>query len=169
VGLITLDDVRQLGVWERAERELTKQYGTLIRPKLIPAVQRFLLAWRERALLEETRRRLTASQINSLEQVRQHKDPLVQESPSLRVGVQELRTFLNQYVYNHHQVLRMSLRGKKVLTDLFTAYNREPGLMPSPHAERSRSVGPAVAARDYVAGMTDRLAIAEHRDLFQSH
>src|SRR4051812_29310629 len=51
VGLITHDDVRQLGFWERAERELTKQYGTLMKPKLLPAVQRFLLAWRERALL----------------------------------------------------------------------------------------------------------------------
>jgi dGTPase len=168
IGLISLDEVRQLGVWERTERELNKQYGTLIKAKLIPAVLRFLLAWRERALLEETRKRIAAAHISSLDQVRQHKEPLVQESPSIRAGVQELRTFLNQYVYNHHQVLRMSLRGKKLLADLLTAYSREPGLMPSPHAERARAVGATVAARDYVAGMTDRLAIAEHRDLFQS-
>jgi dGTPase len=168
VGLITLDDVRQLGFWERAERELNNQYGKLIPAKLIPAVLRFVLAFRERALLDETRKRLASVQASSVEQVRAQKEPFVQESPSLRVGLHELRSFLNEKVYRHHQVLRMTLRGKIVLTELFRAYSQEPGLMPSPHAERAKIHGAAVVARDYLAGMTDRLALAEHRDLFQS-
>jgi len=167
VGLITLEEVRQVSFWEKAERELTKQYGALANPKLVPAVLRFLLAWRERALLNETRRRLATTQVASVDQVRAHPEPLVHESPALEGDIQQLRSFLSEHVYHHHHVLRMSLRGKKLLAELFDAYEAEPGLMPSPHAERARTQGAAVAARDYLAGMTDRLAIAEHHDLFQ--
>ena len=85
----------------------------------------------------------------------------------------ELKVFLRERVYRHYKVLRMTSKARRVLTELFEAFFGDINLMPTEHrdlaarAEKGHgAAGRARAVADYVAGMTDRYAILEHRRLF---
>ena len=83
-----------------------------------------------------------------------------------------LKTFLREQLYKHYKVRRMTAKARRVVRDLFDAFFNDPALMPDEHEARTRLElvqGPAGRARavaDYIAGMTDRYAILEHRRLF---
>jgi dGTPase len=86
----------------------------------------------------------------------------------------ELKSFLRINLYQHYQVLRMTNKARRIVSDLFEAFIGDPRLLP-PQYQSLAAGGPGgvgdanVAARavaDYIAGMTDRYAIREHRRLF---
>ena len=68
-------------------------------------------------------------------------------------------------LYRHYRVARMSEKARRVVRDLYAAFTANPGLLPPEHRERADAELPR-AVCDYIAGMTDRYAIREHRRLF---
>jgi dGTPase len=84
-----------------------------------------------------------------------------------------LKTFLREHVYKHYKVRRMTAKARRVVRELFDAFFNDAALMPDEHEAAGSRLelvqGPAGRARavaDYIAGMTDRYAILEHRRLF---
>jgi dGTPase len=91
----------------------------------------------------------------------------------MRAAHVELKQFLYEHVYRHQRVLRMTLKAKRVVKELFEAFTGEIRLMPAEHRDtavraeaRDGMAGRARTVADYIAGMTDRYAILEHRRLF---
>jgi len=91
-----------------------------------------------------------------------------------------LKAFLRDQLYRHYQVLRMTNKARRIISDLFSAFMEESSLLP-PQYQKLAQLGPADSAQagsdrahcakaravaDYIAGMTDRYAIREHRRLF---
>jgi dGTPase len=77
-------------------------------------------------------------------------------------------------VYRHYKVLRMTSKARRVVQQLFEAFFKDVSLMPPEYrdtalqAETAQgTAGRARAVADYIAGMTDRYAILEHRRLFE--
>lgn len=97
-----------------------------------------------------------------MEQVRATPDPLVGYSPEIEKQKRELKSFLDRNLYHHPHVLEMSEKGARVLSRLFVCYREDPRRLPAQVRARFSSDGEARAIADYVAGMTDRFAIAEH-------
>ena len=62
--------------------------------------------------------------------------------------------------------MRMTTKARRIVRELFTAYLNEPRLL-SKEYRRDNDAEQARAIADYIAGMTDRYAIKEHRELFQ--
>lgn len=168
VKLITLEQVRQLQFWREAEAALLKQHGTIPAARLIPTVLRYLLAWREREMLQATRATIEATRVESVDEVKSLSEPLVQEGTTLLPVIKDLRHFMVEKVYHHPDVLQMASRGKHIVRSLFEAYADNPKLMPEYHAERARQISVVRSVGDYVSGMTDRLAAIEYSALFQS-
>jgi dGTPase len=82
---------------------------------------------------------------------------------------QEVGRFLHARFYSHHMVVRMTAKAERVLGDIWAAYARDPRQLP-PHVLEGASGEPEERAiADYVAGMTDRFAMDEHRRLFDPH
>jgi dGTPase len=77
----------------------------------------------------------------------------------------ELKRFLRLHLYQHHQVARMTRKAQRIVTDLFDAFISDPRLLP-PQDQARAELDRARAVADYIAGMTDRYAIREHRKLF---
>jgi dGTPase len=77
----------------------------------------------------------------------------------------ELKQFLRTNLYRHYRVSRMSSKARRIVTELFEAFLSEPGLLPPEFQSRAQADTPRAIA-DYIAGMTDRYAMAEHRRLF---
>jgi len=76
-----------------------------------------------------------------------------------------LKRFLNEYLYRHEQKLAMTRRVQAIVSDLFAAYMEDVQRMPlqfSQATTRKDESGRARVIADYIAGMTDRYAIAEH-------
>jgi dGTPase len=76
-----------------------------------------------------------------------------------------LKQFLRKNLYQHYKVNRMSAKAERIVRDLFTVFLTDTGLMPHEFQAYAK-IDKARAVADYIAGMTDRFAIREHRRLF---
>ncbi|MCD8504696.1 MAG: deoxyguanosinetriphosphate triphosphohydrolase [Burkholderiaceae bacterium] len=92
--------------------------------------------------------------------------PLVAFSDEIRLQADELKRFLLKELYRHYRVSRMTTKAKRVVRELFEAFLMQPELLPPEYRHDDRA-SQARAIADYIAGMTDRYAMVEHRRLFQ--
>jgi dGTPase len=90
---------------------------------------------------------------------------LIGFSPEIAAKNTALKQFLRKHLYQHYKVNRMSAKATRIIQDLFIAFMAQPNLMPSEH-QQAADKDQARAVSDYIAGMTDRYAIREHRRLF---
>jgi dGTPase len=121
-------------------------------------------------LIESSGAAIQAVNPTSIDDVRAQSRPLIAMSPQVREEHQELSLFLREHVYRHYRVLRMQAKAQRVVAELFRAFFDEIKIMPPEYREAAiqseRVQGTAGRARvvaDYIAGMTDRYAILEHR------
>jgi len=90
---------------------------------------------------------------------------LIAFSPTVEQHKRQLKQFLFENLYRHYRVVRMTAKAARIVADLFEAFVADPRLLPVEH--RGRAEGDRHRAiADYIAGMTDRYAIKEHRRLF---
>lgn len=137
--------------------------------EIVPQVQLALLCDVTRATSE----RLCALNPQHPDEVRAHDSTLVGYSSLNHPLVVELRSFLNQRVYRHYRVERMSAKAQRIVTELFQAFYERPVVLPPPDFARLQkeekqhgAAGRARVVADYIAGMTDRYASLEYRRLF---
>jgi dGTPase len=91
--------------------------------------------------------------------------PLIGFSPAVAAEQMELKQFLRHALYRHYRVVRMSGKSQRILSELFSAFLGDHRLLP-PQDQARAGVDAPRAIADYIAGMTDRYAIREHRRLF---
>jgi dGTPase len=115
-------------------------------------------------MLQQTRANIAQHNPQSLDDVRRCPT-LAAFSEGMLAEHRELKRFLFQNLYRHYKVVRMSEKAQRLLRDLFTAFSAEPRLMPPEHHARADQ-DPYRAVCDYIAGMTDRYAIREHRRIY---
>ncbi len=122
-------------------------------------------------VLAETSRRITAAGVHSADEARRAGAGLVGFSPELARSETSLKTFLFENLYRHEAVMRPVSLAEGVIADLFKAFSAEPGLMPDEWGhglDPGDAFGTTRRVADYIAGMTDRYAISEHRRLFDA-
>jgi dGTPase len=120
-------------------------------------------------VLGETRRRAEEAGIGSADDVRGLGAALVAFSPAVGEELARLRAFLHERMYRHWRVNRSRSQARRILAEMFVLFLAEPDVLPAEWYARVRERDEAGRARvicDYVAGMTDRYAIEEHRRLF---
>ncbi|MFI4975319.1 MAG: deoxyguanosinetriphosphate triphosphohydrolase [Caulobacterales bacterium] len=121
-------------------------------------------------VLAETGRRVAASKVDSPEAVRTLGRALVAFSEGMNADLARLRAFLYERMYRHFRVNRTRSQARRILADMFGLFMAEPDVLPTEWYARAQGLDDAGRARvvcDYIAGMTDRFAIEEHRKLFQ--
>ena len=114
-------------------------------------------------------RNVAAHKVASAEAVRMLGAPLVAFSAEMAEDMGRLRRFLHERMYRHYRVNRNRSQARRILVDLFQLFLAEPGVLPTEWFERAKGLDDAGRARaicDYIAGMTDRFAIEEHKKLF---
>ena len=117
-------------------------------------------------LLESTQRQIESAKIQSVDDVRGAGRRLVGYSDAMAASVRELKDFLFRNMYRHYRVVRMGDKAGRILRDLFQSFVAEPLQLPPHYHERVEREGPHRVVCDYIAGMTDRFALDEHRKLF---
>ncbi len=163
-GLITLDQLQQVHIFARHHAEVLQRYPGLTERRTITETVRRMINTLIIDLTTTTAQHVAQHQPASIADIR-NGPPLVGFSASVRAEANELKDFLRDKLYWHYRVLRMTTKAKRIVRDLFTAFLEDPRLLPPQHQARA-NVDQARAIADYIAGMTDRYAIKEHRRLF---
>lgn len=120
-------------------------------------------------VLAETHRRAAASKVSSADEVRHLDHALVAFSREMLEDLGRLREFLMNRMYRHWKVNRTRSQARRILAEMFQLFMSEPDVLPTEWFARSQNRDDSGRARvvcDYIAGMTDRFAIEEHRRLF---
>jgi dGTPase len=176
-----VDDGLQAGLFTLEELETVPLVGVVLaelraeHPHLEASLTRLELVRRMIGLmvddiLSQTSARARELGLASPEEVRALGAPLVTFSLAMAEDLARLRVFLQERMYRHWRVNRSRSQARRILAEMFALFQSEPEVLPAEWYERSRDQDPADQARvicDYIAGMTDRYAIEEHRRLFQ--
>ena len=120
-------------------------------------------------LMTETRSRASSAGVQSSDEVRAMDRALVAFSGGLTDDLAKLRAFLHARMYRHYRMNRTRSAARRILREMFELFMAEPDVLPEQWRARTQNRDPSGRARvvcDYIAGMTDRYAIEEHRKLF---
>src|SRR5207302_1432815 len=170
-GLFAVADLAEVPLVGPVFDEVARHYPGLAEPRLIHEAIRRLIDRMVRDLVAETRNRLAQHRVKTVEEVRRLGGPVAAFSQEMRNHDRALKRFLNERMYRHYRVNRMSSKARRVVRELFQLFLAEPECLPDEwraltggsEAERARVVA------DYLAGMTDRFALDEHRRLFDTY
>ncbi|MBU2754860.1 deoxyguanosinetriphosphate triphosphohydrolase [Acidithiobacillus sp. CV18-2] len=170
-GLLNLDALVEETMFGPIYREVAQRYPTASRTVLRHEAGRRLINLLITDLVEHTSSRISAAGIQSPADVRQCSEPLAAHSPDRVRAIRSLKSFLMQNLYRHPQVHRQAEKAKRTVRQIFELLFTDPQLLPRKqqgflreHPGDLRRRARVVA--DYIAGMTDRFAIAEHERLF---
>jgi dGTPase len=122
-------------------------------------------------LVNESRRRLAAIAPAHPDDIRNAGRAAIVFSANIASDLERLKRFLFQTVYHHRRVLDVMEKAEGVVRDLFAAYHADPEALPKGWREALAGLGERQRARvacDFLAGQTDRYALAEHRRLFDA-
>lgn len=163
-GLITIDQLTKVELFARNLAEVKALYPALEQRRLINETVRRMINTLVVDLCTETAKNIAQHQPATISDIRK-LPPLVGFSRDIAAQNLKLKQFLRKNLYQHYKVNRMSAKATRIVRELFAAFYENPGLLPNEfqlYAETDK----ARAVADYIAGMTDRFAIREHRKLF---
>ena len=171
--LVSLEELRATRLFRRQLEAVIAAYPDLGERRLVHEVIRRMINHIVVDLIRASQARLEAARPASIDEVRGQPKPLIALSDEAREEHAELMQFLRERLYRHYKVLRMTAKARRVLKELFEAFSADIHLMPPEHREAAArgeaaqgAAGRARAVADYIAGMTDRYAILEHRRIF---
>jgi dGTPase len=120
-------------------------------------------------VLTESSHRLEALSPASMAEVQGYDQPVITFSGRMAGDIEAIKAFLFRHMYRHYKVRRMRAKAEGVVRDLFDIFLNDPGLMPEEWSDAAAQAGSeelrARTVADYIAGMTDRFALEEHRVL----
>ena len=163
-GLITLAALDTVPLFARHAHAVRRQHPDIAERRMIHEIVRRMINALIVDLVGESRARIAAAAPASIDDVRSAA-AMVAFSGAVRREADVLKSFLHLNLYRHYRVMRMTTNAHRIVTELFSAFAAEPRLLPPDHQSRAAR-DPHRAVADYIAGMTDRYAMKEHRRLF---
>ncbi len=172
-GLITLEGMREVALFAESYDRVMWDYPELKGRKVIHETIRRIIGFQVIDLTENSLRNIKEANIQNLDDVRNHPQPLIEFSQKLFKSNQELKRYLRKNLYFHHKVYRMTRKAQLVIEGLYNAFIEDLKLLPPEHQKLAEQYqkdkgekGRALAVIDYIAGMTDRYARAEYKRLY---
>jgi dGTPase len=173
-GLVTVEELCGCRMFGRQHEIVRQQYPQLTGRRLVHEVVRRMIDYAVNDLIDASAAALADAAPRDVADVRSRSQPLLTFSDAVRAEHLELKQYLREHLYKHYRVLRMTTKARRVVRELFDAMLGDVDLMPTEHQDIARRLeaaegraGRARAVADYIAGMTDRFAILEHRRLFE--
>jgi dGTPase len=169
-GLFDVDDLKTIPLIAEIVSEIDSQYPGLDEIRRGAELVRELISHFIGAVVHEAHHRLAQVRPKSSDDVRHHEAALVTFPAATVTAEATIKAFLKLRMYRHERVMRIMGAAEQLVTDLFRRYQADQGAMPAEwlpseaetEAERARRIG------NFIAGMTDRFALTEHRRLFDS-
>ena len=164
-GLLTIDQLENVTLFARHATEVDCKFPVLTGRRRIHETIRRMIDAQVTDLLAESTSRIASAAPSSLVDIHE-APPLIGFSKAMQQENRELKSFLRDNLYHHYQVLRMTTKARLIIRDLFGAFVSDARLLPPQYQVMEAAEGLPRATADYIAGMTDRYAMKEHRRLF---
>ncbi len=168
-GLITLKQLEGVTLWEEAIQKVRKNYTSLDDDALKHRGISTIISFLTRDLTFHSWENIEKAQLTSVDDVRNFGGRMITFSEKMREKNEELKKFLYNNMYCHYRVIRMEEKAKRIIVDLYDAYRTRPEQLPPRFYAKKNSEGLERVICDYIAGMTDRFALNEHKKLFDPH
>ncbi len=166
-GLLTEKELcRHVRVWAHATQLVKKEFGNPPEECRRYFIIRTIIDMQIADVLATSEGLIAKAKVQSADDVRKFSKPLIAYSPERRKLNIELRKYLYKNLYFNAVVNEPHIRAKQLLKDLFHHYEQHPKAIGESARKQIRKIGLHRAICDYMAGMTDRYAIAEHKKLF---
>ncbi len=170
-GLLEIDTLTAAEFFREQYETVRARWPALVGRRIVHETIRAMINRQATDLLDTSRAAIDAVGPESVDDVRGHRMALIRFSAPMLEQHRALKQLLRQKLYRHYRVFRMSMKAQRIVKDLFDAFFNTPRALPHDTQRRieERGGGESERARlvaDYVAGMTDRFAIAEYRRLF---
>ena len=168
-GLFTLDALREVPLVAALLDEIERAWSGLERSRVIHELGRRIITRFVEDVIGESERRIAALGPADADAIRRAPEAVVSFSHAMRAADADIKRFLFANMYRHETVTAVRQQADTIVRDLFARFAADPGLMPeewrrgldtAPEDRRLRRIA------DYIAGMTDRYALLEHRRLF---
>jgi dGTPase len=167
--LITIDQLREIALFRELQDAVLARYPDLPHKRMIYETVRRMIDTQVQDLVVTSRSVLERVAPQDIDAVRTADEPMIRFSDGMRERILELKRFLRTALYRHERVREMTDNAHYTVTTLFEAFFADSGRMPASVARRVAAAdGDAERAReisDYIAGMTDRYALAELKRL----
>ena len=164
-GILNLDELVEVPLVKRHWQAVAERHPGTDRDRLQRALVRDMIGSMVADVLSETRRRIGGSGVETIEGVRAAGRQLAGFSEAMATEEKALKAFLYQRLYGATELEAVRIEASRVVANLAAAYRADPGLLPEGwrggggERDQLRTIG------DFIAGMTDRFAIARHQEL----
>lgn len=173
-GLFTMNDLAEIPIVGDIFSEVREKFKGVSKRRMTHEALRRIIDRMVTDLLIQTKANIERFDIENVEDIRQLDQPVVVFSEEMMECNRALKRFLMKHMYQHYHVNRMTSKARRVVKDLFEFLYEEPGCLMTKwrkRVEKARAEGDEAKAAeivgDYIAGMTDRFALQEHRKLFR--
>ncbi|HEX5397548.1 MAG TPA: deoxyguanosinetriphosphate triphosphohydrolase [Verrucomicrobiae bacterium] len=157
---------RNVHAWAQAARKVKTEHGNLPDECRRYFTIRTIIDLQIQDVVTTSERFIQSAGLRSADDARRHARPLIQHSLKYRKLNAELRRYLYKNLYYNRVVNEPHVRARQLLRDLFQFYLNHPKEIVEPTRPRTRRTDLHRTICDYIAGMTDRYAIAEHQKHF---
>ena len=164
-GLLTLEQLEGVSLFARHAAEADAEFPEISSRRRVHETIRRMIDAQVTDLLAESARKIATATPEALADVHA-APPLIGFTDAMRAENRALKGFLRDHLYQHFEVLRMTSKARRIISDLFAAFVSDPRLLPPQYQEMAVAATVQRATADYIAGMTDRYSMKEHRRLF---
>ena len=168
-GLFTIEQLDEVEMIAKIFREVRSRYPGIEESRLIHESIRRLINRMVTDLIIQTMQNINNEHIEKADDIRKLGKPLVAFSATMQETNVKIKALLMENMYRHYKVNRMASKAKRVVKELFTFFLNEPQCLPTNWrklAGAPKSAATATVVADFIAGMTDRFALDEHRRVF---
>jgi dGTPase len=169
-GLIRLEQLEAIPFFAERAVKVRAEFPDCRDNRLAREIIRSMIDRLVTDLIESSRDRIERAKPETVDDVRSQESRLIALGEDLTEGQASLKRFLRQELYTHPHVAQMTHRAHRTISDLFAAFEQRLDEMPPKHAARAKKSlndsGESASKRaiaDYIAGMTDRFALQQHR------
>ncbi len=167
-GMIVPHQLRDIEFWRLVTKELGidpySGFTDMDRHRIV----RRLVGKEVSDFIHASNEALVANNIQSVDDLRRLPHNIVTHSEQVGQLNRQLKDFLYNNLYRHWRIMRMDLKARRFVGELFEAYLTSPVVLPTNVQQQIERQGLERTVCDYMAGMTDRFALEEHNKLFSS-
>ena len=164
-GLLRLDELVEVPIVRRHWDDIERRHPELSSEKKLRALVRDQIGTMVGDLIAETRRRVADAGVENCGDVRSAGKQLAGFSAELAQDERELKRFLYERLYNVSELVPVRMEAQRVVANLFAAYRDDHSLLPDGWLRGQGETFRLRAIGDFIAGMTDRFAVARHEQL----
>lgn len=167
-NVITIEDLLDVPLIGRIFHDVQNKYPNIPQNKIIHEALSKTIGIMISDVVSQIEKNIQDYQIKTVEDIRKLDKPLVTFSSEVTEAVAEMKTFNMQRIYTHYKLSRTMKKAQRIVQELFYCFYENPELLPTEWTKVAVESQRSVAICDYIAGMTDRFAIHEHRRIFDT-